>query len=287
VRCLMLMDKQMFCPKHKRKAKYTAKEMSTSRKRRNFAARRKIYLPKLPDSAKKTTGSSAVVVDGVFGRLIGSFALVRPGSVVFDCPAFHTEQTIYTAEYLCVTYSALRSVANLVRFLTFLCCFFRAIRRFWSTAHTSERCLWRLEIARGRGGQYPVFKATCVSTGSSFFGISPAAVWVQVLAAVADVQSGRGTGRSISAEDFFGLTKGSVRNIVERLQDAGGCRAYRFLTISRSHAHTPRVNDSGCARTEVCPVHSLYCPTTCCCCRRRCRCCWQSGLNRNATVRTA
>ena len=140
--------------------------------------------------------------------------------------------------------------------------FYRAVRRFWSTEHANERCLWRLEIARGRGGQYPVFKATCVSTGSSFFGISPDAVWVQVLAAVADVQSGRGTGRSVSAADFFGLTKASVRNVVERLQDAGGCRTYRFLTISRSQAHTPRVNDSGCARTEVRQYYCLNCSRT-------------------------
>ena len=74
---------------------------------------------------------------------------------------------------------------------------------------------------------------------------------MQVLAAVADARSGRGGGRSISAEDFFGLTKGSVRNIVERLPDAGGCRSYQFVTIPRSDAHTPKANDSGCARTEV------------------------------------
>ena len=104
MRCLMLMDKQLYCPKHKRNAKYTSREMHTSRKRRNFNARRKIYLPKWPEATKKTAGTSAAgVVDGAVGRLIGSFALVRPGRVVFDCPAFHTEQAIYPADYLCVT----------------------------------------------------------------------------------------------------------------------------------------------------------------------------------------
>lgn len=275
VRCLMLMDKQMYCPKHKRNAKYTSREMHTSRKRRNFNARRKIYLPKWPDSTKKTAGTSAAgVVDGAVGRLIGSFALVRPGRVVFDCPAFHKEQAIYPADYLYVTPCAFGPtlLLDLCSFLT-LCCLFRAVRRFWSTEQANERCLWRLEILRGRGGQYPVFKATCASTGSSFFGISPNAVWVQILAAVADEQSGRGAGKSISAEDFFGLTKASVRNVVERLQDAGGCRTYRFLTISRSLAHTPTVNDSGCARTEVRPDHCLRCSDAagycyCCSCGR-------------------
>ena len=125
LRCLMLTDKQLFCPTHKRKAKYTSKEMHTSRKRRNFVARRKIYLPKSPDAPRKTTGtSSAVIVHGVLGRLIGSFALVRPGRVVFDCPAFHTEQSIYTADYLCVTCSATGSLkAQSSWFLTSLCCF--------------------------------------------------------------------------------------------------------------------------------------------------------------------
>lgn len=111
MRCLMLMNKQMYCPKHKHKAKLTSGVMPTSRKNRNFMPRRKIYLPKLADATKKMGGRSAAgSINDANGRLIGSFALVRPGSVVFDCPAFHTEQVIYPADYMYVTSSAFASM---------------------------------------------------------------------------------------------------------------------------------------------------------------------------------
>jgi hypothetical protein len=77
--------------------------MHTSRRRRNFTVRRKIYIPKPPDAPKKVEDkSTSALMDGAFGRLIGSFVLLRPGQVVFDCPAFHTEQSIYPADYTCV-----------------------------------------------------------------------------------------------------------------------------------------------------------------------------------------
>ena len=230
LRCLMLMDKNVFCTKHKRKAKITAGAMHTSRARRNFTVKRKIFIPKPAFVGKSDTKSGAAAVsaseDSALGRLVGSFALHRPGKVVFDCPGFHSEQSLYPADYV-------------------------AVRRFWSTTQAGERCPWRLQISRARGGQYPVFKATCSASGNSYFGVTPDAVWVQVLAAVTDKTSGRGSGRSISAAEFFGFTKACVREIFERLPDAGGCRSYQFITIPRSDAHTPKANDSGCARTEA------------------------------------
>ena len=77
----------------------------------------------------------------------------------------------------------------------------RAVRRFWCTDRPHERCAWRVEISRGRGGQFPVFKAACTSSGTAFFGITPDVVWSQVLASVSDKRSGRGAGKSISAAE--------------------------------------------------------------------------------------
>jgi hypothetical protein len=51
-------------------------------------------------------------------------------------------------------------------------------------------------------------------------------------------------------DDFFGFTKHSVRSVIERLPDVGGCRGYSFRTLARAKASMPTFNPSGCARTE-------------------------------------
>lgn len=259
-RCLMLVNKQVYCTKHKKKAAHnaTARSMPTSKKLRDFEVKRKIYLPKPSmDSLDKQLNAYATGSRNSLGRHVGSFTLHRPGKVVFDCPAFHCEDTIYPADYLCVNCYSVQLMA-LLYFLTAHICYSvipmvvgSAVRRFWSTTRVGERCAWRLEILRGRGGQFPVFRATCCDSGHAFFGVSPIAVWDQIAASVADISSGRGSGKTISAEAFFGLSKLCVREIIERLPGAGSCRSYRFRTIRRSEAHSARFNDSGCARSEV------------------------------------
>lgn len=95
-RCRMLINKQVYCTKHKKNAKHTSAVMQTSRAQRNFAVARKVVIP--PADGRQTQPVSMEVT----GRLVGSFRLHRPGQVVFDCPAFHTADAIYPAGYTCV-----------------------------------------------------------------------------------------------------------------------------------------------------------------------------------------
>ena len=53
-------------------------------------------------------------------------------------------------------------------------------------------------------------------------------------------------------ESLFGLTKASVRAFIERQPDAGGCASYQFWMIPRAKSSTPRMNTTGCLRSEPC-----------------------------------
>eukprot|EP01047_Picozoa_sp_COSAG01_P016172 COSAG01_NODE_822_length_13306_cov_4.866132_13_plen_1123_part_00 len=111
-RCLMLLNKQVYCAKHKKKAarNANARSMSTSRTKRDFEVKRKIFLPKPPSINTLDKQLQAYVTDpgsrgSSLGRHVGSFTLRRPGKVVFDCPAFHDADAIYPVDYLYVPIS--------------------------------------------------------------------------------------------------------------------------------------------------------------------------------------
>lgn len=156
-KCLVTTDKQVFCTKHKQKAAktITTEIMSTKRADRKFVAMRKICIPVAHEAH-------------VFGRAdmglrLGALTVISFGRIIYDCPAFHTGDSLYPVGYTCT-------------------------RKFWSCVSSSgkrseKRSDWRLEVQAGRGEQFPVFKAS--SAGRTFIATSPAAVWAQILKATA------------------------------------------------------------------------------------------------------
>ena len=81
----------------------------------------------------------------------------------------------------------------------------------------------------------------------------PAAVWGQIQAAtVANrLQGTSSVQNTISGVDFFGLSRLSIRNFIERLVDAGGCSNYTFVAAPPALVSTPSLNPTGCCRTEL------------------------------------
>jgi hypothetical protein len=126
------------------------------------------------------------------------------------------------------------------------------------------RCDWALEVAVGRDGHRPVFRATCADTGDVFFGDTTDAVWHQLrqfaptpygknpLLDSSDKQGALDTRSTCTrvGDDFFGFSKLAIRQVLERLPDAAGCASYAFAAVRRTEAHTPAASSSGCARSE-------------------------------------
>ncbi|XP_069368224.1 histone-lysine N-methyltransferase 2C-like isoform X3 [Paralichthys olivaceus] len=133
---------------------------------------------------------------------------------------------------------------------------YHANRIYWSMRHSSRRCKYMCYIEDDDGR--PLFKVKVVEKGHDdliLTGLTPKAVWDQILDPVAQMRLSSGTLKLFPAylkgEDLFGLTTSAVIRIIESLPGVEACGRYSFRYGRNPLMEWPLAfSPSGSARSE-------------------------------------
>lgn len=133
---------------------------------------------------------------------------------------------------------------------------YHANRLYWSMRHHHRRCKYQCYIEE-KDAQ-PLFKIKVVEKGHEdlvLTGVTPKAVWEQVLEPVAQMRTSSGCLKLfpvyLKGEDLFGLTNSAVTRIIESLPGVEACDRYSFRFGKNPLMEWPLAfNPSGSARSE-------------------------------------
>lgn len=122
-----------------------------------------------------------------------------------------------------------------------------ASRTFWS--HDDPTALTRYFLSIGRRGAFPTFEI-CTAAGFVVKESTLEAAWAGVIAALKEKGWTEKPPVTVDGYSMFGLTCPPVVAALERLSFATSCKGYHFRFRDPLKDAGPRINLSGCARTE-------------------------------------